>query len=130
MILSISIDTVLDYLKLFFIDTVPVTSVNLLPEQPTVIAEQQINLKCTTSDCNPAAKIHWFMSSENITSHSSSEITPDGSLFKTVSSLNFTVKKQDDQNQVFCKASNIPGYHVTSSKQTLHVLCKFTDLIF
>lgn len=131
LILSISIDTVINYLKLFFIDTVPVTSVTLLPEQPiTVIAEQQIDLNCTTSACNPSANILWFMSSKNITSHSSSKITPDGSLFRTVSSLNFTIKIQDDQKQVFCKASNIPGYDVTSSNQTLHVLCKLTDLEF
>nr|XP_022323491.1 hemicentin-1-like isoform X2 [Crassostrea virginica] len=105
--------------------TVPVSSVTLLPEQPiTMIAEQQMNLNCTTSACNPSANIQWLMSSENITSHSSSKITPDGGLFRTVSSLNFTVKKQDNQKQVFCRASNIPSYNVTSSKQTLHVLYK------
>nr|XP_022323489.1 hemicentin-1-like isoform X2 [Crassostrea virginica] len=105
--------------------TVPVTSVAFFPEQPmTVIAEQQINLTCTTSASNPSANIQWFMSSENITSHSSSKITNDGGLFRTVSSLNFAVKKQDNQKQVFCKASNIPGNNVTSSRQTLHVLYK------
>ena len=103
----------------------PVTSVTLVPDQPiTLIAEQHMNLICTTSACNPSANIQWFMSSENITGHSSSKITPDGSFLRTVSSLNLTVKKQDDQKQMFCRASNIPGYSVTSSKQTLHVLCK------
>ena len=125
LILSISIDTFIDYLKLFFIGTVPVTSVTLLPEQPiTVIAEQQMNLNCTTSACNPSANIQWFMTSKNITSHSSSEITPDGMLNRTVSLLNLTVKKLDNKKQVFCKASNSPDYSVTSSKRTLHVLCK------
>ena len=125
LILSISIDTVIDNLNLFCIDTVPVTSVTLLPEVPiTVIAEQQMNLNCTTSACNPSANIQWFMTSKNITSHSSSEITPDGMLNRTVSLLNLTVKKQDNKKQVFCRTSNIPGYNVTSSKQTIHVLCK------
>nr|XP_022323486.1 hemicentin-2-like isoform X4 [Crassostrea virginica] len=105
--------------------TVPVTSVDLLPDQPiSVIAEQLMNLTCTTSACNPSANIQWFMSSENITSHSSSKITNDGGFFRTVSSLNFAVKKQDNQKQVFCRASNIPGNNVTSRKQTLHVLYK------
>ena len=104
--------------------TVPITSVTLTPTSVTVTAGQQMNLTCTTSYCNPAANITWYLSSVDITSQSLSAMEKNGGLFRTISSLLREVVKEDYGKKVYSRGSNKLGEHVISSVQTVNVLCK------
>lgn len=49
---------------------------------------------------------------------------PDG-LATTNSWLQSTVEEEDNQKQVNCKASNIPGQIIDSTIHTINVKCKY-----
>ena len=104
----------------------PVTSVSLTSTPDSVIVEQQINLKCTTSYSSPPANITWIKSSVDISSQASYRTEENQGLHRTISSLLITVKKEDNKKQVYCRASNTPNVSVTSNVKELNVLCKCT----
>lgn len=103
---------------------VPVVSVTLSPTQISVTAEGQMNLFCTTSKCFPPANITWYTSSIMITNMTTSTTYgPDG-LATTNSWLQSTVEEEDNQKQVNCRASNIPGQIIDSTIHTINVKFK------
>uniref|UniRef100_A0A8W8NFL9 Hemicentin-1 n=1 Tax=Magallana gigas TaxID=29159 RepID=A0A8W8NFL9_MAGGI len=103
---------------------VPVKSVTLTPNSITVVVGQQINLTCTTSYCNPPANISWYKSSTDITSQSTSTRDKSGGLVRTASSLQTLVFKMDNEKQVYCAVSNIPGRSVISTVLSVAVWYK------
>lgn len=105
--------------------TVPLTSLTLTPTPITVIAGQQMNLTCTTSYCSPPANITWYMSSTDITSQSTYTTDALDSLVKTTSQLMIRAVKLDNENQVYCIASNIPAQSVQSTVHTMTVWCRY-----
>lgn len=106
----------------------PVTSVMLTPNSITVIVGERIHLTCTTSFCNPPANISWYKLSMDITNQSTHVIEASNGLFRTTSSLQTLVFKMDNEKQVYCAVSNIPGQSLNSTVLTLVVLCTFTYL--
>lgn len=103
---------------------VPVTSVNIHPQQIEVVAEQKMNLTCTTSESNPAANITWFMSTVDITNQSTFTIEQRDRLSKTISSLQKIAVKKDNGKTVYCKANNTLNKYVTSTELVLKILYK------
>lgn len=101
-------------------------SVTLTPNSITVVVGQQINLTCTTSYCNPPANISWYKSSTDITSQSTSTRDESGGLVRTASSLQTLVFKMDNEKQVYCAVSNIPGRSVISTVLSVAVWCTYT----
>lgn len=115
-------------LFIFSIYVVPVASVTLTRTPIEVLAGQKMNITCMTSYSNPPASITWYMSSSDITSQSTSKTQTEGGLVRTISSLISIAVKKDNERQVYCKANNTLSKFVTSSVQTLIVMCKFIEL--
>lgn len=105
---------------------VPVVSMTLTRTPIKIFARQKMNMTCMTSYSNPPAL--WYMSSLDITSQSTSKTQKEGGLERTISSLISITMKKDNERQVYCKASNTLSQLVTSSVQTLIVMCKFIEL--
>lgn len=119
-------NTLIRFFASFLNFTVPMTSVTLTLNLTTVIVGQQINLTCTASYCNPPADITWYKSTTDITSQSTyTRVALNGSV-KTTSQLLSRVFKTDNEQDVFCTASNTPSLSVKSMVYTLTVLCKNT----
>lgn len=110
----------------FKIITEPVKTVHLTPEQIIVDAGKEMNLTCKTSLCNPPANITWYLSSTDITNHSSITTTDNvGGLFSKESSLLMRIDKLDNEKLVYCTARNVPGRTINSTFYVVNVLCKY-----
>lgn len=110
--------------KLFF--PVPVSTLTLSTTPTTVMASRSINITCKTNDLvRPAANITWYKGTSAIFTQITTLIQPDANdMYRTVSVLQYTGVSEDNGQQVYCRASNIEGEHVESSRYTLNVTCK------
>lgn len=116
----------MNVLTCFF--TVPVALVTLSPTPIIVNAGEQINLTCTTSESFPPANITWNTSSIiNTDIKHDIKYNFDG-LATTVSSLQSTLKEDDNEKQVYCSASNIPDQIINSITYTTNVQCKYKSI--
>lgn len=105
----------------------PVKTVAMMTPTSHVLAGEQINLNCTTSECYPPANISWNMSMADITYQSSfkNNASGIGGLVRTTSFLRIQATKLNNGKQVFCTASNIPSQKVVSQTYSLNVYCKY-----
>lgn len=90
-----------------------------------VTVGQQMNLTCETSYCFPSANITWHLdtSTENINSPIVTYNNSNG-LVRTISLLQKSVDKSDNEKLVYCTARNIPGRNVKSSMHKVIAWCK------
>lgn len=113
--------------ELFYVISVPVTSVTLVPTPINVTAGQQMYITCTTSYCYPPANITWNRSSTNIANQF--EFTSND-LVRTSSVFSINASKSDNGKQVYCTASNISGKRVNSTVNIVTVSCKYLYIYF
>lgn len=109
--------------------TVPVKKVTFTYDKITVNVGQQINLTCQTDYCNPAAAITWYKESSPVmdSNFHISHTIGQFDLIKTTSVFIYTGAKDDNMQNVFCKASNWPGVTVESVSYSLNVRCKLSS---
>ncbi|XP_052709076.1 cell adhesion molecule 1-like isoform X3 [Crassostrea angulata] len=102
---------------------VPVSTLTLSTTQTTVMASRSINITCITNDLvRPAESISWYKGTSAIFTQITTSIQHDANdLYRTVSVLRYTGAPEDNGQQVYCRASNIEGEHVESSRYTLNV---------
>lgn len=102
---------------------VPVNKVELSPKKITANEAQQINLTCKTDYCNPAANITWYKGSSPImvNNFNISHETGENNLIKTTSVFMYTGARDDNMQNVSCKASNVQGVTVESAKYALNI---------
>ncbi|XP_052691736.1 uncharacterized protein LOC128169674 [Crassostrea angulata] len=102
---------------------VPAKKVTFTYDKITVNVGQQINLTCQTDDCNPAAAITWYKESSPVmdSNFHISHTIGQFDLIKTTSVFMYTGAKDDNMQNVFCKASNWPGVTVESVSYSLNV---------
>lgn len=84
-----------------------------------------IELECRTNYCNPPSIILWYIGNKTVSDHVNVTIDINNfGLSKTTSVLQYTVLPSDNNEPLYCVATNIEGYSVESIKVMLDVRCK------
>ncbi|VDI59176.1 Hypothetical predicted protein, partial [Mytilus galloprovincialis] len=80
-------------------------------------------LNCTTNSCRPAARIHWYIGTLNVTNHAQQQTQQlDGDKFVSSSRLVYHGKDADHNKTIYCEAVTVEGkYKVKSRIQFIYI---------